>query len=154
MPRRRRCVPEAPARGSPVTCHVQRVNGRGWADPVRLLADSAFAQQREPLAYWYECQIHALVMVHPLVELPQGPGGLMGLADDRGARYGQGVVRRDEAAGADELQQFLEVIEVIRLVGVDEGEIEALAGAPGEQLVQGFQPRLQTQVDLGFHPGL
>ncbi|AQK58168.1 Phosphatidylinositol/phosphatidylcholine transfer protein SFH13 [Zea mays] len=104
--------------------------------------------------------LDAGILRKPDVEFPDGGGEpAVEVAERRvgGKRHSTGpqrVVVHDGTPDAHQAEQLLVVPDVVRLVGVDEGEVEgAVVGRVGEELVQLLQRRALPEVHLARHPG-
>lgn len=81
--------------------------------------------------------------MQPVVELAQRSRIGVAPARVRDPSRPQRVVHGDDAAAAHELQAGFVVVQVVRLVGVNEDEVERTF-----QLVQGFKGRTDPKVDF------
>ncbi len=75
---------------------------------------------------------------------------VLGIADAAGP---EGVVDDDQAAGAEQWDDLLEVVVIVGFVGVDEGEVEG-EGRFGEEAIEGVAGWGEVQFDFGGDSGL
>src|SRR5262249_42966275 len=125
-------------------------SGRGSAAEWSRKGASAFPYQREPVADGEDHALDALVVRDHVVERQDGPRVVV-----RCLRVGDGatpqrVVDEDHAV-APQTRQYLRVVaRVVRLVGVDEREVELL---PRRKLSERVAGRCEPKLDLPVEPG-
>ncbi len=128
-----------------------REMSRSWrtsALAIRSPLSASLPRQRQAVADRHEREIHALVTVQHLVEVPQRDRVRVGDFRIRDAAAPERVVDADETPWTQQREHALVVAQVSRLVGIDEGEVEGLALPRGQQSIQRLVRGRQSQVDL------